>query len=182
MAETKTLITADQFFQMSFPDVRTELIEGEVVQMSPPGFDHGDICAGLIEHLRRYAKTRDAGRVVSETGFLLRREPDMVRGPDVAFISAEKLQKHGRTRKFWPGPPDLAVEVLSPDDRASEVLRKVVDYLEAGTRLVWVVDPDAQSVTVYRSLQSIRVFRADEELSGEDVLPGFSLKVSEIFS
>lgn len=181
MAGTKTLITADQLFQMSFPDVRTELIDGEVVRMSPPGFDHGAICAAIGHELHRFAKSHNSGTVVSEAGFVLRRDPDMVRGPDVAFVCAERVKKQGRTRKFWQGPPDLAVEVLSPDDRVSEILRKVGDYLEAGTRLVWVVDPDAQSVTVYRSLQSIRIFRADEELSGEDVLPGFRLKVSEIF-
>ena len=181
MAETKTMITADQFSQMSFPDVRTELVDGEIVKMSPAGFDHADICAALIEHMRRHARAQNAGRVVSEGGFVLRSDPDLVRGPDVAFISAARLKESGRTRKFWPGPPDLAVEVLSPDDRVSEVLRKVGDYLEAGTRLVWVVDPGAQTVTVYRSLQSIRIYRADEELSGEDVLPGFRLRVSEIF-
>lgn len=176
------MITAEQFFEMSLPDVRAELVDGEVIQMSPPGFDHGDICACLTLELRQFVKGSGLGRVVTETGFILRRNPDLVRGPDVAFVSQEKIQRLGRTRKFWPGPPDLAVEVLSPEDRASEILRKVGEYLEAGTRLVWVVDPENQTVSAYRSLHQVRVYSVGEELSGEDVLPGFSLKVAEIFA
>ncbi len=182
MAEAKTLITAEQFFEMSLPDVRAELVDGEVVLMSPPGFEHGDIALFLGSRLRQFADARGLGRVVSEVGFVLRRNPDLVRAPDVAFISQEKLEALGRTRKFWPGAPDLAVEVLSPDDRPSEILRKVGEYLEAGTRLVWVVSPESQTISAYRSLERVRVYGASDELSGEDVLPGFRLKVSEIFS
>lgn len=181
MAGTKTLITAEQFFEMSLPDVRSELVDGEVVQMSPPGFEHADISARLIELLRSLIP-RTVGKVVSELGFILKRNPDLVRAPDVAFISRKNLEAHGRTRKFWPGPPDLAVEVLSPEDRAGEVLRKVGEYLEAGTGLVWVVDPEGRNVTSYRSLNQVRVYGVGEEIPGEDVLPGFSLKVSEIFA
>lgn len=182
MAETKTLITAEQFAQMSFPDVRTELVDGEIVQMSLPGFEHGDLCAGLLHALYEFVKPRKLGAVVSEVGFVLRRKPDLVRGPDVAFISKEKLETQGRTRKFWHGAPDLAVEVLSPEDRASEVLRKVGEYLEGGTRLVWVVDSENQRVSAYRGLNQVRVYGAGDALSGEDVLPGFSLPVKEIFT
>lgn len=182
MAETKTLITAEQFFEMRFPDVRTELVDGEVVQMCPPGFEHADISACILHELRQFVKPRGMGRVISELGFVLRRNPDLVRAPDVAFIAQAKLAAQGRTRKFWPGAPDLAVEVLSPEDRASEVLRKVGEYLDAGTGLVWVVDPENQTVSAYRSLHQVRVYGAGEELSGEDVLPGFSLKVAEIFA
>lgn len=182
MGEVKTLVTAEQFYEMQLPDVRAELVDGEVVQMSPPGFDHGDISACITQELRLFAKARGLGSVVTEVGFLLRRNPDLVRGPDVAFVSQESLQAHGRTRKFWPGPPDLAVEVLSPEDRPSEILRKVGEYLEAGTRLVWVVDPENKTVSAHRSLHQVRVYGAGEELSGEDVLPGFSLKVAEIFA
>ncbi len=181
MAEIKTLVTAEQFNEMSFPDVRTELVDGEIVQMSLPGYEHGRICTRFMVKLAPFVEARGLGEVVSEVGFILRRNPDMVRGPDVAFVSHEKLKAHGRTRKFWPGAPDLAIEVLSPDDRVSEVLRKVGDYLEAGTRLVWVADPETETVSAYRGLQQVRVYRSGEELPGEDVLPGFSLKVAEIF-
>ena len=182
MAGTKTLFTAEQFFQMHLPDVRTELVDGEVIQMSPPGFDRGDVCASLIREMGQFVKARKLGRVLSEVGFVLRRNPDLVRAPDVAFISQEKLQAHGRTRKFWDGPPDLAVEVLSPEDRISEVLRKVGEYLEAGARMVGVVDPEKRTVSAYRSLHQVRIYSHEEELSGEDVLPGFLLKVAEIFA
>lgn len=181
MAEVKTLVTAEQFNEMSFPDVRTELVDGEIVQMSLPGYKHGRICSRIDLKLRSFVEAQGLGEVVTEVGFVLRRNPDMVRGPDIAFVSREKLQALGETSKFWPGPPDLAVEVLSPDDRASDVLRKVRDYLEAGTRLVWVADPETETVSAYRGLQQVRVYRSDEELPGEDVLPGFSLKVAEIF-
>ena len=181
MAGTKTPITAEQFSQMSFPDARTELVDGEVIRVVPPGFDHADISASLIYELRHFVKEHGLGSVVSKLGFILKRNPDLVRAPDVAFIGNEGLKAHGRTRKFWPGPPDLAVEVLSPEDRASEVLRKVGDYLEAGARLVWVVDPENQRLSTYRSLHEVRSYGISEEISGQDVLPGFSLKVSEIF-
>lgn len=182
MGQTKTLITAEQFFEMRFPNVRAELVDGEVIQMSPPGFEHADISACLLHELRQFVKPRGLGRVVSELGFILRRNPDLVRAPDVAFISDEKLEAHGRTRKFWQGPPDLAVEVLSPEDRASEVLGKVGEYLDAGTRLVWVVDPENQLVSAYRGLNQLRVYAVGDTLSGEDVLHGFSLPVNEIFA
>lgn len=182
MAETKTLITAEQFSEMSFPDVRTELVDGEVIQMSLPGFEHADICVRIASELNRFVKAQKLGVVVSEMGFVLRRSPDLVRGPDLAFISKEKLETHGRTRKFWQGPPDLAVEVLSPDDRASEVLRKVGEYLDAGARLVCVVDPENRRVSAYRGLNQVRVYGPGDTLSGEDVLPGFSLPLNEIFA
>lgn len=182
MAGTKTLITAEQFFEMSLPDVRSELVDGEVVEMSPPGFEHGDIAGNIYFAIRQFLTGRAPGRVVTEIGFVLRRNPDLVRAPDVAFISQKSLEAHGRTRKFWPGPPDLAVEVLSPEDRTGEVLRKVGEYLEAGAQMVWVVDPEGRNVTSYRSPNQVRVYRAGEEISGEDVLPGFRLKVSEIFA
>lgn len=116
----------------------------------------------------------------AETGFLIARDPDTVRAPDVAFVSAGRV---GATlpKGFFPGPPDLAVEVLSPEDRASEVLAKVGDWLEAGCRLVWVVDPRTRTVTVYRGLSEVRVLRNGETLSGEDVVPGFSAPVSRVF-
>lgn len=181
MAETKTLITAEQFAEMSFPDVRTELVDGEIVQMSLPGFEHGDIASNIHYAVRQFLTGRSLGKVVFETGFVLKRSPDSVRGPDVAFISQKNLEAYGPTRKFWPVAPDLAVEVLSPEDRPSEVLRKVGEYLEAGTRMVWVVDPRSQEVSSYRSLNQVRIYAAGEQISGEDVLPGLSINVSEIF-
>ncbi len=181
MDVTKTLITAEQFLEMNLSDVRAELVEGEVIEMSPPGAYHGVVCIKMSSKLESFVSTHSAGVVLSEIGFVLRRNPDLVRAPDIAFISQERVGAQGLTEKFWPGPPDLAVEVLSPDDRLSEVLRKVGEYLEAGGRLVWVVNSKNRTISAYRGLDQVRVYTADEELSGEDVLPGFRLKVAEIF-
>jgi Uma2 family endonuclease len=182
MSETKMLITAERFFEMSFPDVRTELVDGEILQISPPGYRHGRICVRLSRRLDEFVERSNLGAVVSEVGFILRRDPDMVRGPDVAFLSAPRLAELPDPSKFWPGPPDLAVEVLSPEDRASEVSAKVGDYLDAGAVLVWVVDPESRTVSAYRGIQSVRVYRGDDELSAEDLLPGFRLKLADLFS
>ncbi len=182
MAEVKTLVTAEQFYKMNLQDVRAELVDGEVVTMSLPGGIHGRVCIRIARPLDQFVSDRNLGWVVSEVGFILKRQPDLVRGPDVAFLSKEKVQAQKDPHKLWEGPPDLAVEVLSPDDRPSEVLRKVGEYLEAGTRLVWVVDPKNQTVSAHRGLHRVRVYGVGEELSGEDVLPGFSLKVADIFA
>ena len=99
----------------------------------------------------------------------------------MAFVSKDRLKALGFTPGFFPGAPDLAVEILSPSERAATIGAKVADYLTAGTRLVWVVDPDARRVSVHRSPLSVRVVSRDEELSGEEVLPGFSVKVSDLF-
>jgi len=118
----------------------------------------------------------------AETGFLLARRPDTVRAPDVAFVSAERLEQARTTRGFFPGPPDLAVEVLSPTDRAGEVHAKVADYLAAGTRLVWVVEPGRHTIRVYRTLLAPKTVGQEATLDGEEVLPGFRLPVSAVFS
>lgn len=181
MGQTKTLTTAEQFFEMSFPDIRTELVNGEIVKMSPPGYRHGRICVRIARRLDEFVESRKLGAVVSEVGFILRRDPDLVRGPDVAFIDKTRLGKIGEIPQFWPGPPDLAIEILSPDDRASEVLAKVGEYLEAGAQLVWIIDPDSRTVSAYRGIHSVRIFQADEELSAAEVLPGFRMKVADLF-
>ncbi len=114
------------------------------------------------------------------TGFRIAHEPDTVRAPDVAFVRAERMGVEP-DQGFFPGPPDLAVEVLSPDDRAGEVLAKVQDWLDAGCCAVWVVDPRTRTVTVYRSRKEIVVLVESDTLSGGDLLPAFALPVAEIF-
>jgi len=182
MGHTKTLISAERYFQMSFPDVRTELVDGEVIEMSPPGYLHGRICVRFSRRLDEFVEKHDLGAVVSEMGFILKRDPDVVRAPDIAFISKARMGELPDKRKFWPGPPDIAVEVLSPDDRASEVLAKVGECLQAGAGLVLVVDPETRTISAYRGIQSVRIYQAGDELSAEDLLPGFRLKVADLFS
>jgi Uma2 family endonuclease len=118
----------------------------------------------------------------AETGFKLRSNPDTVRAPDIAFITRQRVEVVGSTKGYWPGAPDLAVEVLSPDDSVSEVEQKVTEWLAAGSKQVWVVSPKMETVTVYRSTTDIDVLAGNETLDGEDVIPGFKLSIAEIFA
>jgi len=178
----KTVMTADDLWQRPDDGHRYELVAGELIQMSPSGFLHGVIAMTLGRLLSEHAAKYSLGVVcAAETGFKLRHNPDTVRAPDVAFIAQERVLAEGKPERFWPGAPDLAVEVVSPGDRFDEVLEKVEEYLATGTRLVWVVLPRTQSVMVYRSASEAKIVRGDDELSGEDVLPGFICRVKEVF-
>ena len=147
-----------------------------------PGGLHGRIVTRLAELLGSFVRLRRCGAVYTgDTGFVLARQPDTVRGPDVAFLSAERLRALEDERRFIPGAPDLAIEVLSPHDRPGEVLSKVADYLAAGSSVVWVVDPIRERVSVFRSPLTPLILSGREVLDGEHVLPGFSVRVSEIF-
>ena len=132
--------------------------------------------------LTRYVIEKRLGIVGMEGGFKLGREPDTLRAPDIHFVSKERLAKEGITQKFADFPPDLAVEVLSPEDTASETQKKVEEYLAGGVRLIWIVEPATKTVTAYRSHQDVKVFTADQELEGGEVIPGFRIRVAEIFA
>ncbi len=181
-AETK-LMTAEEAAQLSTVSRRFEVVKGVYIEMSPASALHGKVTSTLhfliVSHVR---KNRLGEVTAAETGFVLTRAPDTVRAADVGFISASRLSSTGIPETgFWPIAPDLAVEVVSPGDSSDDVQAKVEDYLSAGTRMVWVVYPKTRSVTVFRSLRDVKVLRADESLSGEDVLPGFECRVSEVF-
>jgi Uma2 family endonuclease len=180
MASTLSITTAEQLLEAG--DIgRCELVRGEVVMMSPAGSEHGGVIGNISAIVWNHVKSNRLGRTFgAETGFIIGRNPDTVRAPDVAFVRKERLS--GKLpRGFFPGAPDLAVEVVSPGDRASEMLAKAQEWLAAGCRLVWVADPKTRSVSVYRSLRDIIVLTVADVLSGDDVLPGFSVPVSEIF-
>ena len=150
--------------------------------MSPAGFDHGGIAGNIALALGVFVKPRFLGTVVTaETGFRIARDPDTVRAPDVAFVRADRIPPGG-VKGFFQGPPDIAVEVVSPNDRASEVTAKAQDWLQAGCPLVWVVDPETRTVSVYRSRKEIAILTAADTLTGGDVLPEFSVLVAEIFA
>ena len=175
-------MTADDLLARPDDGNRRELSLGRLISEPPAGFQHGDIGARILVLLASHVRTGSLGRVVgADTGFVLGRAPDTVRAPDVAFVCAERLKSLGQVKEFFPGAPDLAVEVLSPSERAGTIHAKVADYLAAGTRLVWVVDPEGKAVTVYRSLLSPRSVSGAQLLDGEEVLPGFAVTVSEIF-
>ncbi len=180
---TTRLMTAEETLRLSSVNRRFELVKGVYVERSPASAFHGDVTVALTLMLGEYVRQKGLGKVAAaETGFLLARQPDTVRAPDVGFISTERLPASGVPAEgYWPFAPDLAVEVVSPGDNPDEIQAKVEDYLTAGTRMVWVVYPKTRRVAVYRSLRDIKVLRGDEVLSGEDVLPGFERRVSEIF-
>jgi Uma2 family endonuclease len=132
--------------------------------------------------LAQHVKDRDLGKVFStETGFTIARDPDTVRAPDAAFIHKDHLPATPPEEAFWPGPPDLAVEVVSPGDTTGEIDDKVKAWLDAGSAMVWVVNPKWRSVTVYRSATDIKTLTENDELSGQDVMPGFRCRLREIF-
>jgi len=160
---------------------RCELIRGVLHMMIPPGFEHGRIANELAFRINTLVRSHGLGIVVAaETGFLLARDPDTVRAPDVGFLAAERAE--GPKRGYCPGAPDLAVEVLSPDDRPGYVRDKVAEWLEAGTRAVWIVDPRKRIVAVHEPPQPPVVLDESGVLLGGGVLPGFEVAVREIFA
>ena len=181
MATAQEITTADQLFQTSGLG-RCELLHGELVMMTPAGFEHGRIVSRVNARLESFVEQQALGVVTgAETGFHIGRDPDTVRAPDVSFVRAERVPA-APTKGFFPGAPDLAVEVLSPNDRASELLAKVQDWLGAGCRAVWVVDPATHTVSAYNRANEVTVYTVSDELPGGDLLPGFSLPVAEIFA
>jgi Uma2 family endonuclease len=175
-------VTAEQLYELPDDGSRHELLRGTLVSEPVPSRLHGRAVARLAELLRAFVGSRRLGVVYAgDAGFVLARDPDTVRGPDVAFVSAERERQADSVAPYFPGAPDLAIEVLSPSDRPREVLGKVSDYLTAGSRLVWVVDPLNEEVQVFRSPFTPRNLAGDDVLDGEDVLPGFHLRVASIF-
>ena len=182
MAETKIGTTAQELSELPDDGKRYELVEGELREMAPAGARHGNAAATLTILLGQHARAQQLGRLLAaETGFRISRNPDTVRAPDVSFVSRERVPPEGPPEGYWEIAPDLAVEVVSPNDAAAGVQSKVQMWLESGVRLVWVVYPGTRSVVVYESLKEISTFTAEDTLGGGAVVPGFECKVSEIF-
>ncbi len=183
MATQTKLMTAEDLEQLPDDGSFYELVRGELRTMSPSGHKHGRIAARLAARLAPYVLDHNLGEVyIAEAGFVLTRNPDTVRVPDVGFVSAARAAAVGDNSVFWPGAPDLAVEVISPGDSYDEVTDKVHDWLGAGTRMVIIVDPRKQLVTVYRSLTDNTVLTKDHELTGGDVVPGWAMPVNALFA
>jgi Uma2 family endonuclease len=179
---TGKLITAEEFLHMPQPEdgTRQELVRGVIVTMPPPGGLHGACCSKVDRRVGVFVETNNLGTVVcNDAGFVSERDPDTVRGPDVSYWSRERLPQV--PEGYIEVPPDLAVEVVSPGDRYSRVQGKVHHHLTHGVRLLWVVDPQDRSVTVHRPQQPMAILGENDALTGEDVLPGFTCRVAELF-
>ncbi len=181
-ATNDRLITVDEYTRLLEDGERQELQAGVLVSEPQPFPRHAQIQARLAQILLDFVDPRGLGVVLTEGGFLLSRHPDTVRGPDVSFVRRDRFDADRASRAFFPGAPDLAIEIVSPSNRAGEMHAKVADYLAAGSSLVWVVDPDRGVVSVYRTLLAPQRVETDGVLDGEDVLPGFSLPVTTLLA
>jgi Uma2 family endonuclease len=180
MGTTTQLVTAEELLAMGH-DKPCELIAGEIVMMTPSGFEHSGIAGKIAAFLGGHVIKNKLGSVhVAEGGFVIARDPDTVRAPDVAFVRRDR--RPTSRKPFFEGPPDLAVEVISPSDRLEEVDAKTQAWLSAGTPMVWVVWPDTRSVVVHRAGQPPRILHESDTITGEEVLPGFECIVGDFFS
>ena len=173
--EDVSVSTLEEFMTKDYESC--EFVEGELKPMPPPTMEHGEIGVNIIVLLNQYVKVNELGRVYSlETTFQVGKSG---RKPDVAFLLKEHIPEN--KRQASPIAPDLAVEIVSPSDTLYDIQEKVFEYLDAGTQLVWVVEPVGQTVTVYRSRTEIKVLTMKDTLTGDDVIKGFSCSVAEIF-
>jgi Uma2 family endonuclease len=175
-----SLMTGEELLHR--PDLNPcELVNGRVVPLSPTGYVHGEIELDLGGELRSWARSTGLGRAsVGEVGIYTRRNPDTVRAGDVVYISNERFARKG-TSGYLDVAPELVVEVLSPDDRKSDVITKVKEYLSAGVDRVWVVDSKLQTILAYRSMEEVQQLKAGDVLADEELLPGFRLPLADLF-
>ncbi|MEQ8787751.1 MAG: Uma2 family endonuclease [Pirellulaceae bacterium] len=180
---TTTPMTAEQLLGLPRDGRRYELVAGELKTMTPAGWKHGMIVGDLHVILGEFVREKKLGRIFgAETGFLIQRDPDTVRAPDVAFLHRDHLPQQDPPEAYWPGAPDLAVEVLSPGDTIGEVTEKTEAWLAAGAAQVWLVNPGDGTVTVHRAPGDVEILCQDDTLEGGDVVPGFRCRVGEIFA
>ncbi|MHB8970056.1 MAG: Uma2 family endonuclease [Pirellulaceae bacterium] len=176
------LMTAEQLAEVSQDGKCCELVQGELRMMSPAGNEHGRITVRLTWRIAQHVEREKLGVVfAAETGFLLHSDPDTVRAPDLAFVTKARQEQTGQVEGYWPGAPDLAVEVVSPNDSFSGMEEKALAWLAAGACVVWIVDPRQKHVTVYRDRDDIVVLEADAALAEPVLLPGWQVRVGEIF-
>jgi len=181
--KSTALLTAEEFYLLPAPvdGSQQELVKGVVVTMPPPSNYHGRCCSLIDRRLGVHVETHNLGIVTAnDSGVLVARGPDTVRGPDIAFWSRDRLPnppRHG----YPDVAPDLAAEVLSPSDVFSQVLRKAQEYFSAGVRLVWIFVPDDQSISIHRPGQPPVLLGITDTLTGDDVVPGFSCPVAQFF-
>jgi len=182
MSTSTDLLTADDLLNKPDDGFRYELVRGELRKIAPAGYEHGEVTMEFAWRLAQHVAANRLGKVcAAETGFLLSSNPDTVRAPDVAFVSQDRLPLGKKPAGFWPGPPDLAVETISPSDTYGEVEEKASAWLEAGTRMVLVMNPRNHTITVHRPGMQIVILKAADILDLDDLVPGFKVKVADIF-
>ncbi len=184
MATTQTaLVTAEQFMEMDLGDGNFELVRGEMIQLSPGNYEHGCVCAMIASILVGYGKQSGYGYALcNDFAVRTERDPDTLRGADVAFYSHARLPKSDSVPKLPNVAPDLTVEVYSPSNRPSEILGKVHEYLNAGVLMVWVVHPERRNVAIYRPGDPTPTILTENDiLENLPELPGFRCAVSEFF-
>lgn len=176
----QALVTAEMLEGM--PDnARRELVRGVLSEMSPVGKGHGGVVMKLGSRLVQWSEAGSHGYIGTEEGFILARDPDIVRAPDILFIRADRIDPTDNSSGYWTIAPDLVVEVVSPSESATDVNEKVQDYLAAGTPLMWIVYPRTRQVVAYLPGNQVKIFTQDDMLEHPDVLPGFRCSVAELF-
>jgi Uma2 family endonuclease len=182
MTVDQKLMTADDLLRLPRGRARHELVRGELRTMPPGGWDHGQEAFDVAFSLAAHVRTHGLGSIATgDTGFRLTKDPDTVRAPDVSFVRSERVPARGSQPRYFEGAPDLAVEVISPNDLYTEVDEKVAEWLEHGTQLVFVVNPRCRTVAVHRADGSVHILTIEDTLDGEDVVPGWTLAVRDIF-
>ncbi len=176
------LISALELEQMGDAASRCELVAGELVPMSPAGEEHGIVSMRLGVEIYHFVREQQLGETfAAETGFVIARDPDTVLAPDVLVVLTESRAGRPVRKSFFDGAPDLAVEVLSPSERVNEVAAKVARWLKAGCLEVWVADGNDGSIAIHRSATDVTCFGREDTLTGSIVLPGFEVKLANLF-
>lgn len=179
---TTSPMTAEQLLRLPDDGNRYELVAGELRMMSPGNWKHSEIAANIGLLLLNHVKKRRLGKVLSnDPGFVLERNPDTVLAPGVAYIARGNYPADLPEQGYWPCAPDLAVEVLSPNDRIKGTEEKIEQSIEAGCRLAWLVNPRMRTVKIYFSNAGTKTIAIGEELDGDELLPGFCCQVAEVF-
>jgi Uma2 family endonuclease len=176
-----TVLTAEELFYLNLPDKQTELVRGRLIVREPPGYRHGLVTFAVAARIGEFVRANNLGVVVAaETGFKLFSNPDTVRAADAAFLRLDRAPNPPPSG-YLSLAPDLAVEVVSPSDRTGEIQAKVSDWLSAGSRLVWLIDPGRKRAIVYREDSSVDLLADQDALNGEDVLPGFACSLADVW-
>jgi Uma2 family endonuclease len=176
----KRRMTADELLTMPDDGMRHELVDGALLAFPPPGARHGYVQLAVASLLRPHVKAHGLGEVFVGIGFVLKRDPDVVRAPDVSFLRADRMPETGLPDGYIEGPPDLAVEVISPSNTLYEVGDKIAQFLAAGTRLAWVINPRRRTVAVHAPGGPVHVLGDADLLDAADVVPGFRRTVREL--